>query len=118
MSEAHVAKFAEIVGKDPALLARLGVDQVSDEATARICVSKAVKEAKAVGLEFTEEEGYGWMKREAMPTDELTDSQLEAVAGGKRDSVWSRGWDKPSSQTMAMQGGGLAVSILSRFRGW
>ena len=131
MSEAHAEKFAQIVARDEALLARLGVDQVTDEAAARICVGKAVKEAKAIGLEFTEEEGYAWMKREETPSDELTDAQLEAVAGGKRgrdpvydrphsasDSVWSRGWDAPSGQTAAMQGGGVAVAILSRFRGW
>jgi hypothetical protein len=82
MSTAHVAKFAEVVAKDPALLARLGLEQVSDEASARICVSKAVKEAKAVGLEFTEEEGYEWMYVEESRSEVLTDSQLEAVAGG------------------------------------
>lgn len=87
MSEAHVAKFAAMAAKDPALRARLGVEQVSDEASARICLRKAVQEGKAVGLEFTEDEGYEWMKRETNRSAELTDSQLEAVAGGKGENT-------------------------------
>ena len=78
-----------MVAKDPALLARLGVEQATDEAAARICVGKAVKEAKAVGLEFSETEGYEWMRREAKHNDELTDRQLEAVAGGKGPAAGS-----------------------------
>ena len=85
MSEAHIAKFAEIVVQDPEMYARLGLEQVSDEAGGRAFVSKAIKEAKAAGLEFTEAEGYEWMKKEAAAVNkgELSDSQLEGVAGGK-----------------------------------
>ena len=85
MSEAHIAKFAEIVVQDPEMYARLGLEQVSDEAGGRAFVSKAIKEAKAAGLEFTEAEGYEWMKEEVASESrgELSDTQLEAVAGGK-----------------------------------
>jgi hypothetical protein len=65
MSTAHITKFAEIVTKDAELLARLGLDHVSDEASAANFITKAVKEAKPMGLEFTEEEGHAWMKAEA-----------------------------------------------------
>ena len=82
MSEAHVAKFFEMVANDPALRARLGPLQVSDEARARISVGIAVKEAQANGLQVTEEEVYGWMQRESAHAAELTDAQLDAVAGG------------------------------------
>ena len=34
MTTAHVEKFAELVGKDPALLAKLGLDKVNADAAA------------------------------------------------------------------------------------
>ena len=34
MTTAHVEKFAELVGKDPALLAKLGLDKVHADAAA------------------------------------------------------------------------------------
>ena len=89
MTAAHVEKFAELVGKDPALLAKLGLDKVTADAAAASAseaafITNAVKEAKAHGLEFTEEELKSFMaaERTAAASGELSDTQLEAVAGG------------------------------------
>ena len=89
MTTAHVEKFAELVGKDPALLAKLGLDKVHADAAAAAAsaaafITSAVKEAKAHGLEFTEEELKSFIaaQRTAAASGELSDTQLEAVAGG------------------------------------
>ena len=52
MTTAHVEKFAELVGKDPALLAKLGLEKVTADAAAASAnvaalITSAVKEAKA-----------------------------------------------------------------------
>ena len=82
-------KFAELVGKDPALLAKLGLDKVNADAAAAAAsaaafITNAVKEAKALGLEFTAEEVRAYMAAElkAEASGELSDTQLDAVAGG------------------------------------
>ena len=92
MTTAHVEKFAELVGKDPALLAKLGLDKVNADAAAAASsaaafITNAVKEAKALGLEFSEDEAQAYMAAEAKAaaSGELSDTQLEAVAGGKND---------------------------------
>ena len=89
MTTAHVEKFAELVGKDPALQAKLGLDKVNADAAAAAAsaaafITNAVKEAKAHGLEFTEEEFHAFMaaERTAAESGELSDTQLEGVAGG------------------------------------
>jgi len=89
MSKAHVELFAELVGKDPALLAKLGLDKVNADAAAAAAsaaafLTNAVKEAKALGLEFTDEEFHAFMaaERTAAESGELSDTQLEGVAGG------------------------------------
>ena len=53
MTTSHVEKFAELVGKAPALLAKLGLDKVNADAAAATVtasaaafISNAVKEAK------------------------------------------------------------------------
>jgi hypothetical protein len=86
---AHVEKFAEIVSKDPALLAKLGLDKANADpaaapASAAAFIANAVKEAKAHGLEFTEEEIHAFMAAEAKAaaSGELSDTLLDAVAGG------------------------------------
>ena len=90
MTTAHVEKFAELVGKDPALLAKLGLDKVNADAAAASAsasafITNAVKEAKALGLQFTEQEARAFMDAEskAAASGELRDHQLEAIAGGK-----------------------------------
>ena len=94
MTTAHVEKFAELAGKDPALLAKLGLDKVNADAAAASAsaaafITNAVKEAKALGLEFTEQEAAAFMAAEAKASasGELSDTQLEAVAGGKKQSA-------------------------------
>ncbi len=89
MTTAHVEKFSELVGKDPALLAKLGLDKVNADAAAAAAsaaafITNSVKEAKALGLEFTEEEFHAFMDAEAKAaaSGELSDTQLEEVAGG------------------------------------
>ena len=89
MTTAHVEKFAELVAKDPALLAKLGLDKVNADAAAASAsaaafITNAVKEAKALGLNFTEEEARAYMAAEskAAASGELSDTQLEACAGG------------------------------------
>jgi len=89
MSKAHVEKFAELVGKDPALQAKLGLDKVNADAAAASVsaaefITNAVKEAKAHGLEFTGEEFRGFLDAEAKAaaSGELSDTQLAEVAGG------------------------------------
>ncbi len=100
MSKAHVEKFAELVGKDPALLAKLGLDKANADAAAASAsaaafITNAVTEAKALGLNFTEEEARAYVAAEAKAaaSGELSDTQLEEVAGGKRDPQkkrWTR----------------------------
>ena len=89
MTTSHVEKFAELVGKDPALQAKLGLDKVNADAAAASAseaafITTAVKEAKAHGLEFTEEELKSFMaaERTAAASGEMSDSQLGAVSGG------------------------------------
>ena len=86
MTTAHVKKFAELVAKDPALLAQLGLDKVNADAAAASAsaaafVTNAVKEAKAHGLELTAEEAREFMAAEA---------QAAASAGSlTRSFIWS-----------------------------
>ena len=70
MITAHIEKFAEFVGKDPELFAKLGLDKVNTDAAAASAsaaafIGNGVKEAKAQGLEFTEEEAKAYMAVEA-----------------------------------------------------
>ena len=90
MTTAHVEKFAELVANDPELQARLGLDRVNADAgaasvSAPAFITNAVKEAKALGLEFTGGELNAFLDAEAKAaaSGELSDTQLEAVAGGK-----------------------------------
>jgi hypothetical protein len=90
MTTAHVEKFAELVAKDPALLANLGLDKVNADAdaasaSAAAFITNAVKEAKALGLEFTVDEARAYIAAEANAavSGEMSDTQLETVAGGK-----------------------------------
>ena len=95
MTTAHVEKFAELVAKDPALLAKLGLDKVNADAAAAASaaafITNAVKEAKAQGLEFTEEELKSFMaaERTAAGSGELSDTQLEGVSGGSNQRIQS-----------------------------
>lgn len=82
MSQAHAAKYYEICAKDPALLESLGEGTKSAEEF----IARAVAAAKQQGLEFTAEEAKTYMEAQEVEkgSGELSDQQLEAVAGGKR----------------------------------
>ena len=117
MTKAHVEKFAELVSKDPEMLAKIGFDKATADAEAAVngndadaavaaaslaaFITKAVKEAKAHGLEFTEEEAHAFMEAEAAAaaSGELSDTQLEAVAGGKGGPKFSFTWKQLSKTT-------------------
>jgi predicted ribosomally synthesized peptide with nif11-like leader len=81
MSQAHAQKFYEIVAKDPALLESLGEGTNSSDEF----LAKAVAAAKTQGLEFTVQEARHYVEKEMAKSKdgELSDQQLEAVAGGK-----------------------------------
>lgn len=94
MTTAHVETFAELVGKDPALMAKLGLDKANADAAAATAsmaafITNAVKEAKGLGLEFTEDEARAYLAAEAKAaeTGELSDAQLDSVSGGVRKSI-------------------------------
>ena len=70
-------------------MAKLGLDKVNADAAAAAAsaaafITNAVKEAKAHGLEFTEEEFHAFMaaERTAAESGELSDTQLETVSAG------------------------------------
>jgi hypothetical protein len=81
MSQAHAQKFYDIVAKDPALLKTLGTGTKSAEEF----LARAVAAGKQQGLEFTaqEAEQYVIAQNSKNAVGELSDQQLEAVAGGK-----------------------------------
>ena len=81
MSQAHIERFYAIAANDDGLLARLMADTDSPEAF----IARAVKEGSALGYDFTVEEAAAWIRKEQdiKASGELSDSQLESVAGGK-----------------------------------
>lgn len=73
------------------MLAKLGLDKVNADAAAASAsaaafITNAVKEAKAHDLEFTVYEFRAFLAAEAkaVASGVLSDTQLEAVAGGTR----------------------------------
>ena len=100
MTKAHVEKFSEVLLSDPDMSEKLGLSKFLDtletndseaQATSKATfVDNAVKEATSRGLIFSKEEFIENVDVEvlAMQSGELSDLQLESVAGGgrKRDS--------------------------------
>ena len=96
MTKAHVEKFGEVLLSDPDMSEKLGLSKFLDtlesndseaQATSKATfVDNAVKEATSHGLIFSKEEFKENLDVEvmAMQSGELSDLQLEAVAGGKR----------------------------------
>ena len=117
MTKAHIEKFTELVSADPEMLAKLGFHKATADAEAAVkgndadaavaaaslaaFITNAVKEAKAHGLEFTKEEAHAFMDAEASAaaSGELSDTQLEAVAGGKGGPKFSFTWKELSKTT-------------------
>jgi hypothetical protein len=90
MTIAHVEKFAELVGQDPALYAKFGWEKINEIAVSDMpakieWMSSAVNQGKALGLDFNADEALIFLEKtlKASAGDELSDLQLEAVAGGK-----------------------------------
>jgi len=81
MSVAHIEKFYQHVQQNPALLEKL----VDGAQTPEEFIQRAVKEAQSQGLSITEAEATEWINSQikARQDGELSDMQLEAVAGGK-----------------------------------
>jgi predicted ribosomally synthesized peptide with nif11-like leader len=81
MSQVHIEKFYEIAANDQALLGQLTGDTSSPEQF----VEKAVAAAKERGLNFSAEEANTWIatQQATKANGELSDTQLEGVAGGK-----------------------------------
>ena len=86
MTSAHVEKFAEMIINDPALKARL----TKHKEDMSVYASTAVQEGKALGLVFTAQEftTFVMAERTTAESGELSDLELDAVAGGvKRSSA-------------------------------
>ena len=95
MTKAHVEKFGAVLLSDPDMSEKLGLSKFLDtlesndseaQATSKATfVDNAVKEATSHGLIFSKEEFKENLDVEvlAMQSGELSDLQLEAVAGGK-----------------------------------
>jgi|SaaInl4_200m_RNA_FD_contig_31_1740688_length_969_multi_6_in_0_out_0_1 hypothetical protein len=81
MSEAHIEKFYEIASRDRALFAEMLNGTDGPEAF----ISNVVEKAKERGFEFSHEEASAWIQKqqEIKANGELSDAQLESVAGGK-----------------------------------
>lgn len=81
MSQTALEQFYEKAIKDPALLNSL----TTGAATTDEFIERAVSMGNAQGYAFTREEADAWIAVQAAANDsgELSDLQLEAVAGGK-----------------------------------
>ena len=85
MTTAHVEKFAEMMVNDPALNARV----IKHKIDMSVFASIAVQEGKALGLVFTAQEFTTFVMAELSTAEagELSDLELDAVAGGARGVV-------------------------------
>jgi predicted ribosomally synthesized peptide with nif11-like leader len=81
MSQIHIEKFYEIAANDQALLGQL----IGGTSSPEDFVEKAVAAAKERGLNFSAEEANTWIaaQQAIKANGELSDTQLEDVAGGK-----------------------------------
>ena len=105
MTKAHVEKFGEVLLSDPDMSEKLGLSKFLDtletndseaQASSKATfVNNAVEEATSRGLIFSKEEFIENVDVEvlAMQSGELSDLQLESVAGGKRPGGWGPGCD-------------------------
>ena len=81
MTTAHVEKFAEMMVNDPALNARV----IKHKKDMSVFASIAVQEGNALGLVFTAQEftTFVMAERSTAEAGELSDLELDAVAGGR-----------------------------------
>lgn len=99
MSVEHIEKFYEIIENDDALLQKLADGAESQDQF----FDRAVEMAQARGLSFTKQEAFDWAQAQLQQSDdgELSDMQLESVAGGKSSSK--------TAKTLGTIGGVAAV---------
>jgi len=127
MTMAHVEKFAEFVVKDPVLYTKFGWEKLNEVGIADLPEKEAfmanvVSEGKSLGLDFTAEEVLTFLENlyTTSASDELSDLQLEAVAGGKGQSVQNTATQV--GQGLANAGNRLASDISNVyapvFKGW
>ena len=81
MSAAQIEKFVAFVARQPQVIEEAAKNASDTQAFVRSVTAYASKE----GFAFTEQEATEWLNTEATPPSggELSDTQLEAVAGGK-----------------------------------
>jgi hypothetical protein len=85
MSQAHIEQFYSKAVKDPAI-----INSIFSGATGpKDFAQSAVKIGKQNGFDFTAAEADAWItkQQEIKAKGELSDSQLESVAGGKGNST-------------------------------
>ncbi len=81
MSATQIEKFVAIVAARPQMIEEAG----KGAADPRSFIRQVTAYAKTQGFDFTEQEAIAWVKAQAAQAeDELSDTQLEAVAGGKK----------------------------------
>ncbi|MFM9970685.1 MAG: Nif11-like leader peptide family RiPP precursor [Burkholderiales bacterium] len=80
MSVGHIEQFYTRAIQDKALLGKLMAEGKSPEDF----INSAVKEGKAMGYDFSHAEADAWIKQQQKikASGELSDTQLESVAGG------------------------------------
>jgi len=85
MLNSDIEKFLTMASQDPALTTQLNAGQaVSDAASAEAFIRGVVASAQKLGISFTEAEFQQWLQAqvEQSSSEELSDDELESVAGG------------------------------------
>ncbi len=129
MSTAHIEQFYAKSLKDPAAVQAM----LSGTSGPEDFIRNAVAAGKAQGFDFTYEEADAWIKNQQKmkASGELSDSQLEAVAGGKNnqsqgDNAIAGGaqlnaatnWLTGAGNTIASGVTSAAHSVASWFSSW
>jgi predicted ribosomally synthesized peptide with nif11-like leader len=121
MSQAHVEQFAARVKNDPAMFNKL----VAGTQTPGQFIDKAIALGKETGFTFTKEEADGWVQQQikAKQNGELSDLQLESVAGGKESSFTAKGSGSShlipgSGDALAWIGGNIVAPIDNWLNAW
>ena len=110
MSVGQIEQFYGRVNNDPALFNKLMADtQTPDE-----FIDKAVAIGAETGFSFSRDEADTWVKGQiaAKANDELSDLQLEGVAGGK-----SRAADRPCAEVVNACAW-VGNNVAGPFEGW
>ncbi len=131
MTIAHVEKFAELVGQNPDLYAKFGWEKMAEvgvkDMPAKVeWMASAVNEGKAHGLNFTAEEALTFLSKSFTDaaSGELSDLQLEAVAGGKSASSVAQGAVQQTPQWQVLNaispaaGNWTSNAVATIFSGW